>query len=448
MLINEMGGGKNHSHKRNITKHLQQGRTHKNFSYTSGSFPAFFQKNFSSKSSNLIKNTAPKLKTLHKSFYPVQKRVIVIGDIHGDFDKLIQCLVLAKCIKLPENGLPKIEERNANNMFSFIKNIKWTGGNTFVVQVGDQVDRIRPTDWDKNNVPIGNTRNDEGSSLHIFYLLWFLNTMANPQGGRIISLLGNHEFMNIDGDFRYVSPHEFNEYNLAFSKFFNSTDERHNDIELNEQVKQETDGLQNIPPGYFERRVSFHPSGIMSNFFALNYKTILQVGSWIFMHAGLTPSTYRVNGKYMNICKINNCISRYLATNDKSGEDYKVYKQVIKGDSDNSPVWNRDFGEQPECQQERQKLQGKLDLLLSEYNRVNKGYHKNGVPSAKRIAVGHTPQFWDKRGINGEYNDKVWRCDVGMSRAFNSSEEDDTKNEYRRPQVLEILNDDEMNVLS
>ena len=45
--------------------------------------------------------------------------------------------------------------------------------------------------------------------------------------------------------------------------------------------------------------------GIMANFFGINCKLVVQVGSWIFVHAGLTMNMY----SNVNICKINNAIS-------------------------------------------------------------------------------------------------------------------------------------------
>ena len=79
---------------------------------------------------------------------------------------------------------------------------------------------------------------------------------------------------------------------------------------------------------------------------------------------------------------------------------------------------------------------------------------------ATHIAIGHTPQF--KHGINSICNQRVWRCDVGMSKAFQSkkiksnkhngntdntgntgnTDNDDDDNAFERGdvQVLEIVN--------
>ena len=71
--------------------------------------------------------------------------------------------------------------------------------------------------------------------------------------------------------------------------------------------------------------------------------------------------------------------------------------------------------------------------ILNEYNIKNKT-----INNVTHIAIGHTTQYASNKGINAICNDRVWRCDVGMSRAFGHR-----KNEpYRQPQVLEILNID------
>lgn len=172
-----------------------QAKSVKNMTVCGSGIPAFFQKNYGVKCQHIADNTSPELRTSHKSYYPTQDRIIVIGDLHGDLDKLISCLLLAKLIQLPQQPLPQSDAMRTNQVvFEYVNKTKWTGGRTFVVQLGDQIDRIRPTKWDEVGIAKGQAEEDEGSSLHIFYLLWHLNNQAKQEGGRVISLMGDHEF--------------------------------------------------------------------------------------------------------------------------------------------------------------------------------------------------------------------------------------------------------------
>lgn len=62
----------------------------------------------------------------------------------------------------------------------------WKAGNDILVQTGDEIDR--------------------GTfALDIYKLFEQLRTEAYVAGGRVVSILGNHEYMNALGDWRYVT---------------------------------------------------------------------------------------------------------------------------------------------------------------------------------------------------------------------------------------------------
>jgi hypothetical protein len=63
----------------------------------------------------------------------------------------------------------------------------WSGENTILVQTGDTTDR-------------------GPDSAQILDLLKRLTQEASAAGGRVVPLLGNHEVMNLHGDWRYVDP--------------------------------------------------------------------------------------------------------------------------------------------------------------------------------------------------------------------------------------------------
>lgn len=446
------------THKNNIIKkHAKRPKTLKLPHFIVNDIPKFFQEKYARHSKNVETHSKTKLITENRTYYPSQHRIIVIGDVHGDLDALINSLLVAKVIRIPNkkvdgnnnncgecndnnihnNGLPPYKERTHKRMFDFFHSIEWIGESTFVIQLGDQIDRTRPIDWDENDVAIGDTVKDEGSSLHIFFLMWYLNKIARENGGRVLSVLGNHEIMNIEADFRYVSPFEFEEYARSFGEFYEKQNTKNRDfagIADGFKIKQS----EHMPKGYNERFQAFSRGEIISNFFGLNYKLVIQIGKWLFMHAGLTDNICGPN----TICKINNCVSRHLLnTGDKNSKI--IYKRIICSSGDKSPVWNREYGDCSSSENNKD-LEEQYSRLLTKFNRTNSRYHKTyKIPAAEYLAIGHTPQFYANQNINSTLNGKVWRCDVGMSRAFGP-----VSSSYRRPQVLEILDDDIINVLS
>ncbi len=103
---------------------------------------------------------------------PGGKRVVAIGDVHGDLGALKDLLMATKAV----------DARG-----------KWIGGELIVVQTGDLLDR----------------GDDEQE---IIDWLERLEGEAAKAGGAFYWLLGNHELMNAAGDFRYVTAGGFSDF--------------------------------------------------------------------------------------------------------------------------------------------------------------------------------------------------------------------------------------------
>ena len=249
---------------------------------------------------------------IKKSCFPKTKKLVAIGDIHGDLSVAIKSLKLANVINI-----------NTPNNIKNISNIKWTGGNTIVVQLGDQIDRVRPSKL-VNDLCQANDHQlnqDEGSDLKIICLFEKLHEQAIKEGGALFSILGNHELMNVDGDFRYVSPKEFREFGVFFKEPINTNSK--------------------YPYGYETRKRVFSPGGSLSKKLANSRYSILQVGSWVFVHGGMTPE---VANDY-TIDHINGIIHKWLSGNSSTLLLEHVNKLYHNDNDSYSPFWSRTFSD-------------------------------------------------------------------------------------------------------
>lgn len=303
------------------------------------------------------------------STLPPQEKILVLGDIHGDFDMLIYLLRKAKVLN---------------------KNNKWIGKNTIIVQVGDQIDSCRPNAQGDCLNP-NYIKNDKSEDIKVLEFMTNLHDEAEKAGGAVYSLVGNHELMNVEGDMSYVSYQNLNEFG-----------------------------------GKYGRQVAFKPGNKMANYLACTRKMALIIGSNLFVHAGFEPEL--VN-KY-NIEDINKLMALYLLDELKNPTFFRE-DFMIKS---NSPLWTRTFGNINMSNDTCEKLMKPL-----------KEVYKVG-----KIYVGHTPQM--EEGINSICDGRIWRTDVGISNAFDNVDPNminsGKKTKYRQGQLLEILNDKTINIIS
>jgi len=230
--------------------------------------------------------------------FPAVKRIICVGDLHGDFDALILSLNRAKVINKKGN---------------------WTGGDTYVVQMGDQVD--------------GGGRGISfpgDAEMKIIHYITNLDNEAKKKGGRVISLIGNHELMNINGDFRYVSKYGMKNFN----------------------------GIRN-------RRKLFCPGGQLCRILANSRYAVVKIGDWVFSHGGIND---QISKKY-SIEDMNKLLYHYMM-GKKELLDTKPFQELYM--SDNSVLWTRQFSD----------------------NRVTNAYLNRCLRNlgAKGMVVAHTPQ--------------------------------------------------------
>lgn len=236
---------------------------------------------------------------MDRSVYPPVSRIVAIGDVHGDYKALLSVLKKAKLIN------------NSN---------KWIGRNTYLVQLGDQVDSL----CRDNSCALKNPE-----ELKIMLYLNKLDKEARVQKGRVLSLIGNHEMMNMQGDFRYASK-----------------------VDLK------------VMGGEKGRETLFKPGGQLARVLSKTRHAIVRVGDYVFVHGGFLPR----HTKY-SFDKINNLAKRFML-GEAHLENTKEFKELFEGP--HGILWTRAYS--------------------TDFPRHDQISYVNNKLGVKSIVVGHTVQ--------------------------------------------------------
>jgi len=283
-------------------------------------------------------------------------RVVAIGDLHGDYENYLATLVAAGVVD---------------------KKGKWIGGNTHLVQTGDVPDRGPDTQ-------------------KIIEHLTKLDKQAQRKGGRVHSLIGNHDAMNVYGDLRYVHEGEYEDFVTRRSAALR---DRYYELYLKNLENQDPEKFAALPAdfrdqwnlefplGWVEHRQAWDPAWNPEGEYAqwvLQNKVAIRINDTLFLHGG-------ISGFY--------CQNSLASMTEKVVAHLRHFDPTNAGilEDEYGPLWYRGLsGVEPEA------LPETVDAILAHH----------GV---KRIVVGHTPTsgiIWPR------YEAKVIMIDTGISSAY------------------------------
>jgi hypothetical protein len=268
---------------------------------------------------------------------PAPARIVAVGDLHGDLDATRAALALAGAID--DKG-------------------RWTGGAMTLVQTGDQLDR------------------GDGERA-ILDLLDRLGDEAKAAGGGVVTLDGNHEVMNVQLDFRYVTERGLQDF--AGIAGGNASHPR----------------VLALPEGARARGAAFLPGGPVARRLARR-GIVAVIGDTVFVHGGVLPKHVQYG-----LDRMNREVSAWM---DGSAP---APPSIVT--SEDGPVWTRRYSAstgEDDCKVLRETL---------------------SLIGARRMVVGHTVQ---RGGVSSACAEQVWRIDVGLSRVYGGN-----------PEVLEIAGD-------
>jgi hypothetical protein len=185
-------------------------------------------------------------------------RVVVFGDLHGDYVKFHDMLTEAGLIDAADN---------------------WKGGQTHLVQVGDVPDRAPDT-------------------RRILDLLIKLEPQARRGGGYVHVLIGNHEAMNMEGDLRYTTPGEFaafatpqsgalrDRYYAAVVAALKASPPKEGLPTFDAAFRAQFDAEH--PLGWVEHQIAWSTQGPYGRW-VLTHSAIIRIDDALYLHGGLGP---------------------------------------------------------------------------------------------------------------------------------------------------------------
>ncbi len=219
--------------------------------------------------------------------------VVAIGDVHGDFDDFVAIL--------QRSGL--IDKQN-----------HWTGGKAMFVQTGDLIDRgPKPRE--------------------VMDLMMALEKEAPNAGGRVVSLLGNHEMMNLMGDLRYVTVENYASFGDSNSEqrqkaaYQQYVKWRSSHAQLLSELPQpmeitEVEWMARHPLGFVEHADAFGPRGTYGKW-VRGHAALAEIDDTVFLHGGIDPSL-----AHLKLDTINGHIRDEIKAFDEA-KQYLLEKNVI-----------------------------------------------------------------------------------------------------------------------
>ncbi|AUF82472.1 calcineurin-like phosphoesterase [Tetraselmis virus 1] len=265
-----------------------------------------------------------------------ESRIIVVPDVHSDLKKAKECLRLAGVLNRKD---------------------EWVGGNTIVVQIGDQVDGGERGPVVKRKEHVCNLATKRDVSVIRFFNK--LHNKAIEDGGAVYCIVGNHEMMNVYGDFRYA-------------------------------------GIDDCEKCARVRGLAFQKGGAVARILATTRNIYIKIGRIVFVHAGFLPWHLKAMG--MQPHRINNTFTNMLLGNPVSQIDQAVFDRVTMDMQ--GILTNRSYT--PDRHISVVEVDEVLDYL-----------------DADHMIIGHNAH---QQGITPLHGGRVWVVDPGMSYSVMNSE--------------------------
>lgn len=279
-------------------------------------------------------------------------KVVVFGDLHGDYDKFHDMLTQAGLIDAHDN---------------------WSGGKVHLVQLGDVPDRMP------------DTRKIED-------LLMRLEPQAKRAGGYVHALIGDHETMNMEYDLRYTTPGEF----AAFADKDSPArrDAYYERVVAALKAQPPAAGLPVFDAAYRAQFDAEHPLGWVEHQAAwsaqgaygrwvMAHSAVIRIDDTLYLHGGLGPEYAGFDIDAMN---------KAVVTALKHQPEIKGGPHDILW-NEQGPLWYRGMAQNPEGAEA-----ANVAAVLARYH-------------VRHIVLGHTKQY---SMVNARFDGGVILTDIAV----------------------------------
>lgn len=291
------------------------------------------------------------------------KKIVAVGDIHGDYDNFITIL--------KETGILSDQ-------------LHWKAGQTHFVQTGDVMDRGPHT-------------------RKVLDLLMNMENEAQEAGGMVHFLIGNHEEMNITGislEQGYVSPEQFvsflpDRYREKKERDF-IRDHKASDSDQNKLLEQCWYHLMNNDE-QAKRKYVINFNEKYGNWI-LKHNAVIKINNIVFVHGGISKKFSKWKLEQIN---------------DRSRYELSILQRAYLRDltpkidleivfQSDGPFWYRELARQDE-----NFFKSEVDIIFDNLD-------------ARAMVIAHTPRtgMVASEENMSRFNGRVWIIDTGISEVY------------------------------
>jgi hypothetical protein len=309
------------------------------------------------------------------------KHVFTFSDIHGDLDALVLCLRNCAEVIVQEQGMNYNNEKVKNCQLKSYRDdlgFIWTASDTMIVIVGDIIDNVRVM----NGIKTKRDTELDHEEIKILRFLRALDAQAQKHNSNIITLIGNHDDMNITDTHAQTHWNYISEKSLG-THYFNISRTQYFSAVTYQEVKK-----NNLLHG-----IDLYRNHATDGKLAV----IVKINDFIFVHGGISKAVTDYLVEHINkgrttieeiINTININYNKFIMS--LGGDKREFYSSVL--DNGTGMLWYRKHDARVSSQTMCESLVNNITQLCGIDD------HAKECAANTMLVIGHCPQNFLTQG--------------------------------------------------